>query len=241
MLPQDEAADAARPWFSGKLGLPANPHEQYIERCIDAWLEGPPPEWEQEWTQYQQALAQYTAEMQAYHQGVIVPQQEQALRQQAELQQHGPMVAATHQAGIANEAEKVKHANVTAQAEQAHGHAMAEKQAEAEIAKAAVPPAPAPPPEIVVPPPDMTPIAHALEEVGHALQLLAAREPPVIPPPDFSTLQPPIVNVHPATAPNVTVEAPAPVQPKRGKRKGKLKPDGNGGFSFEADDAGGNS
>ena len=42
-IPPEEAQEAARPSFSKRLGLPANPHEQYVSRCIDAWLDGPPP------------------------------------------------------------------------------------------------------------------------------------------------------------------------------------------------------
>jgi hypothetical protein len=133
MLPQDEAADAARPSFAGKLGLPANPHEQYIERCIDAWLQGPPPEWDAKWQAYQQQLQQYQQAMQAYQTGVVQPQQEAQLRQQATVAQHGPMLAATHQAGIAQQADQAKHQMATAAAEQAHGHAMQQKAADMEV------------------------------------------------------------------------------------------------------------
>lgn len=38
----EEAKESARPSFSKRLGLPANPHEQYVSRCIDSWLDGPP-------------------------------------------------------------------------------------------------------------------------------------------------------------------------------------------------------
>lgn len=38
----EEAREAARPSFSKRLGLPANPHEQYVSRAIDSWLDGPP-------------------------------------------------------------------------------------------------------------------------------------------------------------------------------------------------------
>lgn len=41
-VPQDEAMDAARPAFAKRLGLPPNPFEQYVSRCVDTWLEGPP-------------------------------------------------------------------------------------------------------------------------------------------------------------------------------------------------------
>lgn len=41
-ITMDEAKDAARPSFAKRLGLPPNPFEQYVSRCIDTWLEGPP-------------------------------------------------------------------------------------------------------------------------------------------------------------------------------------------------------
>lgn len=42
LLPQQEGQDAARPVFSKRLGISTNPHENYVQRCIDTWLEGPP-------------------------------------------------------------------------------------------------------------------------------------------------------------------------------------------------------
>lgn len=91
MISEQEATDAARPSFSKRLGLPANPHEQYVSRAIDSWLDGPPqpdpkapptmdpngqpvpPQtWQQQYrawmdaqTQYEQAQAQYAAAVQA--------------------------------------------------------------------------------------------------------------------------------------------------------------------------------
>lgn len=41
-IPPEEAMDAARPSFAKRLGVPPNPFEQYVSRCVDAWLEGPP-------------------------------------------------------------------------------------------------------------------------------------------------------------------------------------------------------
>lgn len=44
LLPQDEAQDSARPWFSKRLGLPDDPQQQRVERQITAWNHGPPPQ-----------------------------------------------------------------------------------------------------------------------------------------------------------------------------------------------------
>lgn len=55
ILTQDEAKDIARPAFSQKLGLPASPHEQRIERQLATFKKGPPsPQWVQQWQEYQQ-------------------------------------------------------------------------------------------------------------------------------------------------------------------------------------------
>jgi hypothetical protein len=60
MLTADEAKDAARPAFSRKLGLPADPHTQRIERQITTFLKGPPSkEWAGQWTQYQTEKAAF--------------------------------------------------------------------------------------------------------------------------------------------------------------------------------------
>ncbi len=66
MLPPDEATDAARPTFAQRLGLPANPHEQYVERCVTAWLKGPPEGWEEQWAAYQQQVQQFQQAQQAW-------------------------------------------------------------------------------------------------------------------------------------------------------------------------------
>lgn len=83
LLPPEEAQEAARPAFSKRLGLPPNPHEQYIERCIDCWLDGPPPveqttppqidpltqqpvpapSWDQQWQAWQAEQQQIQAQM----------------------------------------------------------------------------------------------------------------------------------------------------------------------------------
>lgn len=66
LLDKDEAVEAARQSFAERLGLADNPHEQYVERCVTTWLNGPPPpqpsqvpgqppvEWKQLWQQYTQ-------------------------------------------------------------------------------------------------------------------------------------------------------------------------------------------
>lgn len=62
ILTLDEAKDVARPAFARKLGLPADPHEQRVERQITAFEKGPPsPEWAQQWDQYQAQLQAYQA------------------------------------------------------------------------------------------------------------------------------------------------------------------------------------
>lgn len=45
LLPAEEAIDAARQSYSSRLGLRANPHEEYVSRCVEAWLDGPPEGW----------------------------------------------------------------------------------------------------------------------------------------------------------------------------------------------------
>jgi hypothetical protein len=45
MIDDDETREAARPAFAKQLGLSPNPHEQYVERCLQAWLKGPPEGW----------------------------------------------------------------------------------------------------------------------------------------------------------------------------------------------------
>lgn len=88
LLTKEEVADAARQTFAKKLGIPADPHEQYVERCVEAWLKGPPapapnapknpqtgqPQtwaeqyqaWHAAQQQFQQATAQYQQQLQAY-------------------------------------------------------------------------------------------------------------------------------------------------------------------------------
>lgn len=90
-LSEEEFAEAARPNFSKRLGLPDNPHIQRVSRAIDAWLDGPPkpdehapPDpmtgqpmtWQQQaraWQQFDQAQAQYTQAAQQAQQVAAVP------------------------------------------------------------------------------------------------------------------------------------------------------------------------
>lgn len=88
-IEKDEAKDASRPSFAKRLGLPANPFEQYVSRCIDTWLNGPPqadptpdpmtgqpkPDWATQYRtwmraqeQFEQAQAQFAQQQQAFQQ-----------------------------------------------------------------------------------------------------------------------------------------------------------------------------
>lgn len=65
LLSIEEAKDAARPAFSKKLGLPASPHEQRIERQITAFKKGvPSPEWVTQWQTFQQQKQAFEANQQ---------------------------------------------------------------------------------------------------------------------------------------------------------------------------------
>jgi hypothetical protein len=89
-LSPDEAMEAARPAFAKRLGLQANPHEQYVERCIDAWLKGPPEsdpnappdpmtgqpqDWASQYRTWMTAQQQYEAAQAQYQQQVQAQQQ----------------------------------------------------------------------------------------------------------------------------------------------------------------------
>jgi hypothetical protein len=113
MLSQDEAAEAARPAFSQRLGLPASAHEQRIERQITAFLKGvPSPDWITQWQQYTAAKQAYDAQQQQLaaeqqQAALAAPGQqaaEQATRQDTAKTQES---AAAHQRAI--ELENVKH------------------------------------------------------------------------------------------------------------------------------------
>lgn len=87
LIGPDEAKDAARPTFAKDLGIPDNPHEQYIERCVTSWLQGPPPGWVEQWEPYAQAQAQFQQAEQLYQQQVMAYQSAQ---QNTALVQGGP-------------------------------------------------------------------------------------------------------------------------------------------------------
>lgn len=101
LLSLDEAKEAARQAFAERLGIADNPHEQYVERCVNAWLKGPPqppasapgqppaPTWPQQWQTYQQQKQQVDQANQqaqtAYQQQIAPLQTQNATRQQAGL------------------------------------------------------------------------------------------------------------------------------------------------------------
>lgn len=87
LIGPDEAKMAARPTFAQDLGIPENPHEQYIERCVTAWLEGPPQGWVDQWVPYAQAEAQFEQAQQMYQQQMV---SYQAAQQNTALVQGGP-------------------------------------------------------------------------------------------------------------------------------------------------------
>lgn len=87
LIGPDEAKEAARPTFAKDLGIPDNPHQQYIERCVTQWLHGPPQGWVEQWTPYAQAQAQFAQAEQQYQQQIIAYQ---AAQQNTALVQGGP-------------------------------------------------------------------------------------------------------------------------------------------------------
>lgn len=221
MLDKDEATEAGRPLFSRKLSLPASSHEQRIERQITTFNKGVPnAEWVGQWQQYMQQKQAFDAQQM---------QQQQAAQQQqleAPLQQAEQQKVADHDRSMQMEGEKHRMALEQKSAEADH----AIRTTQATTPPPAPPPAPAPEaPDVIVEPPDMTPIAQAIDQIGILVQAVLSKEPvPVAP------VEPPVIHVHPAQAPEVHVAGPtihnatppAPgvtvQQPKKGKRKGKL-------------------
>lgn len=203
LLSIDEAKDAARPAFSKTLGLPPSPHEQRMERQITAFKKGvPSPEWPEQWRQYQMEKQAFDAQQQQTQAATMQHQTDAPIRQAAE------QVATQH--AQAKELESHK-AMTTIEAErEKHRMALEAKQAETEHAVTVAqhtPPAPAPqpPPEVIVQPPDMGPIADAILEVRNMVAAVLSKEPvPQIP------QEPSVIHVHPANAPTVNV-APANV------------------------------
>jgi hypothetical protein len=81
ILSQDEAKDIVRPAFSQKLGLPASPHEQRMERQLATFKKGPPsPQWVQQWQSYKQQEQAFQANQQ---QAQLASQNAQAQGQHA--------------------------------------------------------------------------------------------------------------------------------------------------------------
>lgn len=87
LIGPDEAKSASRSTLAQDLGIPESPHEQYIERCVTSWLQGPPPEWMEQWIPYAQAEAQFQQAQQMYQQQVMAYQSAQ---QNTALVQGGP-------------------------------------------------------------------------------------------------------------------------------------------------------
>lgn len=81
LLSNEEARDAARPAYASALGLSDSPHLQYVERCVSAWLEGPPEGWVEQWQAHKQALEQFKADTE--------PMMQQAQMQAAQAAEQG--------------------------------------------------------------------------------------------------------------------------------------------------------
>jgi hypothetical protein len=67
-MDQDQASDVALPGIRADLGIPENPANAWLERCIGAWLRGPTPEWtaaQQKQAQLVQAAQQAFTQQQA--------------------------------------------------------------------------------------------------------------------------------------------------------------------------------
>jgi hypothetical protein len=61
LISDEDAQRAAKTAYSNDLGLDESVHEQYVERCVDVWLQGPPDGWMDAAQAYQQQVAQYQA------------------------------------------------------------------------------------------------------------------------------------------------------------------------------------
>lgn len=178
MLPADEAADAARPTYAQRLGLPDDPHQQYIERCVTAWLKGAPEGWAQQWTQYTQQKQAYDAQQ---------AQAAQAKQAQAQQQQSAAAAAPEQVKAAAAAQLETQKAQASMQLEQQkHQMALEAKQMDAQIAAqsaqraamSAPPPAePQQPPVIEVQPPDLSEISQALDGITQILNLMVSKEP----------------------------------------------------------------
>lgn len=58
-LEPETAADVARATFGPRLGLPDDPHTQYVERCVALWLDGMPENFAAMWATYMQQRQQF--------------------------------------------------------------------------------------------------------------------------------------------------------------------------------------
>lgn len=126
LLSPEEAKEAARPSFSRRLGLPASPAEQRIERQINAFLKGPPsPEWAGQWRQYTKLKALYD-------------------KAQAEFEQRQMADQHRAQADVAAAPERAKAESALTLEREKHRMGMEAK----EVERAAQPPAPAVAPEV---------------------------------------------------------------------------------------------
>jgi hypothetical protein len=248
MLP-DQAAEVALPSIRMDLGLPTEPVIAALEREVTAWLKGPPEGWVQAQQQYMQAKAAYDQQ-----QAQMLQQQQAAQIQQQQTQANAPVVAnqqQEHQNAIDQERQKadigvgVEKEKTQLQmqvADQAHRHAMEQKQADVAIEQAKPRPEPVqpshqpgqlgPPPTVVVSPPDLSAIAHAMEQMAQMIAQLAQKETPA--PIIQVAHQPPDVHVHPMVKspdvhvttppPHVTVEAAKHEPPSAPAKKKKRKP-----------------
>jgi hypothetical protein len=188
----------------------------------------------------QQQAMQQQQQQQVDGQQQIEAQKQQQVQADAETQrkQKSEDDAASHQRAL--EADDRKTQSTLQVEERKHQMAMEQKQADAQLAQSqpvAQPQAPSvqpgqlgPTPTVIVPPPDMTPVAEAVAQIGQMLQQVLAVEHPA-----------PVVHVQAPKAPVVHVEAPvvhvpeqkAPVvhvnapETKKRKRKGTITgPDG---------------
>lgn len=75
----EEAKEAARSSFASSIGAPENPHTARIERGVNLWLDGPPPQWIE---QRQAQMAEYQMQVQqaqAVYQPQAIAAQQQGL------------------------------------------------------------------------------------------------------------------------------------------------------------------
>ena len=78
-LTQDQASDVALPGIRMDLGIPENPVQSWLERCVSAWLMGPTPAWVQESEQQAQTLASQQQQVQTAQQAYTAQAQQNQL------------------------------------------------------------------------------------------------------------------------------------------------------------------